>query len=188
MPAKAGGIKAVALTKKPAAKESDRTGQSKSFGQIRVGPFSEKSYLQKKEGKKWKLLVNVCHPDKAVHQRVAWKLFHHALQSKTTQETLTNMKDEWLARLAKEESSGESEEITNDETSEATIEDILAGSLLQESSDKALEESIDGILTTTEISTAVLESPPFEDPSTTSATPSNACSLTDFGCCTSNQT
>ena len=86
-----------------------------------------------------------------------------------------------------EESSGESGEITN-EPSDTTIEEILEGSLLQEFSDKVLEESIDGILTTTEISTAVLESPPSEDPSTTSATPSNSCSLTDFGCCSSNQT
>ena len=86
-----------------------------------------------------------------------------------------------------EESSGEYNEITN-EPSDTTIEEILEGSLLQEFSDKALEESIDGILTTTEISTAVLESPPSEDPSTTSATPANSCSLTDFGCCSSNQT
>ena len=86
-----------------------------------------------------------------------------------------------------EESSGESNEMTN-EPSDTTIEEILEGSLLQEFSDKILEESIDEILTTTEISTAVLESPPSEDPLTTSATPANSCSLTDFGCCSSNQT
>jgi len=96
-----------------------------------------------------------------------------------------------------EESSGEGQDYTSegditdvvsneDETSDQqTIEEILAGTLEQESSDALLENSDDELITTTTSSTAVLEAPPSEDPSTT-PTPPNPCSLTDFGCCSSN--
>ena len=98
-----------------------------------------------------------------------------------------------------EESSGEGQDYTSegditdvvsneDDTSDQqTIEEILAGTLEQESSDALLENSDDELITTTTSSTAVLEAPPSEDPSTT-PTPPNPCSLTDFGCCSSNDT
>ena len=98
LPSKRGSIKATVVAAKLSGPATDRRGESKSFGDIIIGPFKDKSYIQKvgKDGKKTSI-INV--QGVAEHQMIAWKLFNYALAHETTEQHLKDMRDRYKKQL-----------------------------------------------------------------------------------------
>ena len=83
LPSKRGAVRTMALASRAKGDDSCRTGESQSFGKIRVGPFTKKSYIQKQNGKAWKSIVNISGMTQEFHNKIAWKLlFSRSLQNR----------------------------------------------------------------------------------------------------------
>ena len=111
LPSKRGELKTCVLSVKASGDESDRIGDSISFGQILMGPFRDKSYIRQKDSSgKWSsgTLINVSGTPH--HQRICWKLFHHLLEHPVTKEELTSLGDEWKQKMDNGEPLSEDDE------------------------------------------------------------------------------
>lgn len=110
LPAKKGAIKAKALKNRAAGAEPARTADSESFGRIRIGPFSQKSYIQKQEGKSWKSILNISGMPQEMHHRIAWKLFFYACNNATDEAELREWRDKYHDMLKNGEDISDDEE------------------------------------------------------------------------------
>jgi len=72
LPSQKGAVKSNALAKRTAGNDSSHRAESKSFGEIRIGPYTDKSYFQKKVGSQWKSSINISGLAQEVHNKIAW--------------------------------------------------------------------------------------------------------------------
>ena len=89
----------MALQNRAAGDESDRRAESKSFGTIRLGTYTHKSYIQKKDGKTWSLVINISGMSKEMHTKIAWKLFFYAIHNETSKDDIRVKRDLYMEKL-----------------------------------------------------------------------------------------
>ena len=110
VPAARGGLKKLALQRKPASKNNEINHEL--FGRVKISLNTHKSYVQCQEGNSWKLLANVQHGLMTeVHQEVCRQLLDVVAHNKeiTTKEKLLLHRDRLVAEAKAKVTDGDHE-------------------------------------------------------------------------------